>query len=208
MTTPYVLDRARPRLLIGVAFVALLGQPAFAQDGPADVDSVGAVVSTDSLRTAEQADPVFLVKPPRVALHARELQELRPSAGTAGTAGTAGATGIAAMERSRSVSDTATSHKGQHILAGIVIGTVAGGGLGYLAGKAWCDAHGEHGEGPPCEIGLPPLVALSAFVGLIAGGIIGAHVERKLPASTPLRRVAIDAVPLGARGMALAVTLQ
>lgn len=112
------------------------------------------------------------------------------------------------MELSRSVSDTATSHKGQHILAGIVIGTVAGGGLGFLAGKAWCDAHGEHGEGPPCEIGLPPLVALSAFVGLIAGGIIGARIERKLPASMPLHRVAIDAVPLGVRGMALAVTLQ
>ena len=170
-----------------------------AQGGPADENSVEAVVSTDSLRSAAQAASVILVKPPRVALHARELLELRPSAGAPGTA---------AMEGLRPVSDTATSHKGRHILAGMVIGTVAGGGLGYLAGKAWCDAHGEHGEGPPCEIGLPPLVALSAFVGLIAGGIIGAHAERKLPASSPLHRVTIDAVPLGVRGMALAVTLQ
>jgi hypothetical protein len=112
-----------------------------------------------------------------------------------------------AVEKYAFSRDSAASGKGAHILLGIAIGTVAGGGLGYLAGKAWCDSHDEHAEGPPCEIGLPPLVALSAFVGLIAGGIIGAHAERELPGS-PEHRVAIDAVPLGARGMALAVTLR
>jgi hypothetical protein len=112
-----------------------------------------------------------------------------------------------AAENIAFVRDSATSNKGRHMLLGIAIGTAAGGGLGYLAGKAWCDSHDESSEGPPCEIGLPPLVALSAFVGLIAGGIIGAHAERQLPGPQGYR-MAIDAAPLGARGMAVAVTLQ
>ncbi len=111
-----------------------------------------------------------------------------------------------AAENIAFVRDSAASNKGRHMLLGMAIGTAAGGGLGYLAGKAWCDSHGDHGEGPPCEIGLPPLVALSAFVGLIAGGIIGAHAERQLPGPQGYR-MAIDAAPLGARGMAVAVTL-
>lgn len=115
--------------------------------------------------------------------------------------------GTDAVENIVFVRDSAASSKGGHTLLGMAIGTAAGGGLGYLVGKTWCDSHETPGDGPPCEIGLAPIVAISAFVGLIAGGIIGAHAEREIPGLEG-RRVAIDAAPLGARGMAVAVTLR
>jgi hypothetical protein len=168
-----------------VALAALPTPSALAQRVPAGDDSVRTVTTADSLERSARATSVVLASRPLSALTVREPAEL-DSAG-------AGVVAKAAFAR-----DSAASGKGRHILLGMAIGTAAGGGLGYLAGKAWCDSHDEHSEGPPCEIGLPPLVALSAFVGLLAGGIIGAHAERELPGS-PAHRVAIDAVPLGAR---------
>jgi hypothetical protein len=193
-----MLNRARPRLVIGAVFgvaaVLLLAPPARAQGVPAGDDSAETVASANSLVGAPRPVSVVLVARSRIPLPEREPIELRQST-EAGT-----------IEHVAFTSDT-TPSKGRRILLGMGIGVAAGGGLGYLAGKAWCDSHDDHAEGPPCEIGLAPLVALSAFVGLIAGGIIGAHAERALPGS-PVHRVAIDAVPNGARGMAVAVTLR
>lgn len=198
--------RARPRLIIGAILklalvMPLAAAPVAAQSAAAGYDDSrpsvapgSAKVAPDSLERSAETSSVALATRPRSALIARELTDLQFVRGSA-------------VEEIAYASDSAASGKGRHILLGMVIGTAAGGGVGYLAGKAWCDSHDDHAEGPPCEIGLPPLVYLSAFVGLIAGGIIGAHAERKLGGS-PLHRVAIDAVPLGTRGMTLAVTLQ
>ncbi len=179
--------------LLGVA-LAILPAPSAAQRAPTSGDSAQTPTSTDSLARALRAIPVVLAT--RLATSPRVGEPLELRSG-----------GSDAVENTVFVRDSTASNKGRHILLGMAIGTAAGGGLGYLAGKAWCDSHDEHGEGPPCEIGLPPLVALSAFLGLIAGGVIGAHAERELPGSQG-HRVAIDAAPLGARGMAVAVTLR
>jgi hypothetical protein len=184
--------------VFAVALAVLLAPAALAQGAPALDDNVQddaaqTVTTADSLDGTARATSAVLATRPRSTLPVREPVELR-SAG-AGT-----------VEKVAFARDSAASGKGRHILLGMAIGTAAGGGLGYLAGKAWCDAHDEHAEGPPCEIGLAPLVALSAFVGLIAGGLVGAHAERELPGAAA-HRVAIDAVPQGARGMVVAVTI-
>lgn len=201
MTKGPLLHRAGPRLAIGTLLgIALTMLPAYsaAQRSSASEDSTRASTAADSLQRAPlqrapRALPVVLATRLSIAPQLGEPLELR-----------SGESEVA--ENIMFVRDSAASNKGRHMLLGMAIGTAAGGGLGYLAGKAWCDSHGDHGEGPPCEIGLPPLVALSAFLGLIAGGIIGAHAERQLPGPQGYR-VAIDAAPLGARGMAVAVTL-
>lgn len=193
-----MLDCARPRLVIGAVFAVaaalLVAPPARAQGVPASDDSAETMTSADRLVRAPRPSSVVLVARSGIPLPERGSIDLRHPAGPG------------AIEQVAFTSDT-TPSKGRHILLGMAIGVTAGGGLGYLAGKAWCESHDDHAEGPPCEIGLPPLVALSAFVGLIAGGIIGAHAERELPGS-PVHRVAIDAVPMGARGMTVAVTLR
>jgi hypothetical protein len=178
--------------LLGVA-LAMLPAHSAAQRAPASEDSAQAASSTDSLARAPRALPVVLATRLSIAPQLGKPLELRSGESDA-------------AENIAFVRDSAASNKGWHMLLGMAIGTAAGGGLGYLAGKAWCDSHEDHGEGPPCEVGLPPLVALSAFLGLIAGGIIGAHAERELPGPQGYR-MAIDAAPLGARGMAVAVTL-
>jgi hypothetical protein len=179
--------------LLGVA-LATLPSLSEAQRVSASDDSAQTRTSMDSLDRAPRAVPVVLAARSPIALLVREPLELRSG-------------GTDAVEKIMFVRDSATSNNGGHTLLGMAIGTAAGGGLGYLAGKTWCDSHETNGDGPPCEIGLAPIVAISAFLGLIAGGIIGAHAEREVPGLEG-RRVAIDAAPLGARGMAMAVTLR
>lgn len=193
------VHHARPQLLIGVTIAALCGSPARAQVVPAAERSPHSFATADSLGPTTPVASVVLARPSRVSTGGSGLLEL-PSSSHDGT-----------DERLAAGDDSVTSHQGRNVLMGLAIGTVAGAGLGYAAGKAWCDAHDVHAEGPPCEIGLPPLVALTAFAGLIVGGIIGgiigAHAERELPGS-PSRLITFDAIPLGTHGVALAVNLR
>lgn len=187
--------RVRPELVVGVLMVAFGVPRVGAQEVPVKYDAAETFAAADTIGSPTPSASVVLFRSPRIARHGSSFLELPPSADGD------------LVERLAAADDSVKSRQGRHMLVGMVIGTAAGAGLGYVAGKAWCNAHDYSGEGPPCEIGLAPLMALSTFAGLIAGGIIGAHAERVLPVPPP-HHLTLGAIPHGARGMVMTVRLQ
>lgn len=99
--------------------------------------------------------------------------------------------------------DSAASHRGRRLAIGMAAGVVGGAALGYTIARAACP------EDRPnfCELGYGIAAIGGAFIGLIVGGIIGAHADK--PASDDDRgHASLRAIPLDPHSFAVTVAVR
>jgi hypothetical protein len=85
----------------------------------------------------------------------------------------------------------------------MVMGTVAGAGLGYAAAMLVCDKSGES----LCEWGAARGALWGAAIGWAVGGVVGAHWKMRLP-GLPQLAVVVSPVMIGTRGAAFSVAIR
>ena len=180
--------RARPLLVIGAILLA-------SSEGRAEAQAAAAVenvpdITTGTLAPTNRVASVVLLETPRVAYSGSYSPELPPSVNGDDVSNLAIA------------DDTVASHQTRHIILGMAVGTVAGAGLGYAIVKATCDPTPE----TFCEIGMGVAAIGGAFLGLIVGGVIGAHADERMPGHH-LRHVTLGAIPRGAHAMVLTASV-